>query len=191
MGLDEDLLPGAPPAPGERKFGRWITRERLLLGGSYGILFTRYTICTFLSAFFSTYADDHGITPTMSGIVFAAYPAGMAIMSMYAPHVIQRLGTRTAVLAGLGSTAIFTALFGLSPDICGSNGAAVQASFVITYFLNGFLGALAETSCIILVSAKFRDRQARARRSIPLCAPPGSSTFTPSPPSLVSGRRRP
>ena len=98
-----------------------------------------------------------GISPSWNGVIFAGYPLGMALTSVVAPQLIERTGCRLAVSLGLSLTAVFTLLFGLVPDLCSSSEAA-QLAFFLTYFLNGLTGALAETACIILVSARFPDR---------------------------------
>ena len=143
-----------------------------LLMAAYAVLFTRYGIATFLSSFFSTWADNRGITATFDGVIFMAYPLGMALTSLFAPQLIKRVGTRTAVSFGLLSTSLFTLLFGVAPDLVagisddGAQLSAVQWLFFWFYFFNGLTGALAETSCIILVSARFQDRLGTVMASI-------------------------
>ena len=61
------------------------TRDRRakagLLIGSYVVLFTRYCIATFLSSFFATVPPGGDFSGTMDGLIFAAYPLGMAVTS--------------------------------------------------------------------------------------------------------------
>ena len=146
-------------------------RRRLLLG-AYGVLFTRYCIATFLSSFFTPVATKHGISGSANGLIFAAYPLGMAATSVFAPQAIRWMGTRTAVLVGLAATSLFTLAFGLAPDAVAWSaphsvgGGALQYVFMLAYFANGLLGALAETACIILVSAKYREAPATVMASI-------------------------
>ena len=128
-----------------------------MLFASYFILFVRYVIATFLSTFFPKYATDKGINSTVNGLIFASYPAGIAIASPFAAGLIGKLGTRTAIVAGLVSTSVMTFAFGLVPMISSQLGAQ-QAGFIITYFLSGLLGSLAETGCIIILSNRFADR---------------------------------
>ena len=73
----------------------------------------------------------------------------------------MRIGTRTAVYVGLCSTTVLTILFGLGPDMVPGwqpvgpdwhESKPLEAIFFVAYFLNGLLGAFAETACIILVS---------------------------------------
>jgi len=120
----------------------------------YFILFVRYVIATFLSAFFPKYATDKGINSTVNGLIFAACPA---IASPFAATLIAKLGTRTAITAGLVATSVCTFAFGLVPMVTSDLGTQ-QAGFVVTYFLSGLLGALAETGCIIIVSNRFADK---------------------------------
>ena len=168
--LDADAPSSSKPA--EEESGRaplLAPRHRrrkqlLLLGASYVILFTRYTIATFLSSFFPQLAAEMGISDGVNGLIFAAYPLGMSITSIFATQAIERIGTRTATLVGLAATTLLTLLFGLAPDFMGMP--SLQWVFFITYFLSGLLGALAETSCIILTSATFRDSPSAIMASI-------------------------
>ena len=61
-------------------------QNRRLLFGAYCVLFLRYTVATFLSAFFGTVPPGSGMTGTMDGFIFAAYPLGMALTSLFAPQ---------------------------------------------------------------------------------------------------------
>jgi hypothetical protein len=81
--------------------GRQRRANAALLLGAYVVLFTRYTIATFLSSFFATVPPGGGFSGTVDGLIFAAYPLGMALTSVFAPQVIMRIGTRTAVYVGL------------------------------------------------------------------------------------------
>ena len=128
--------------------------NRALLLGAYGVLFLRYNIATFLSAFFSSDGPGASFTGDIVGLIFAAYPLGMTVTSVFAPQVIRRIGTRTAVYLGLVSTAVLTLAFGLGPDLTGAS-QPLEALFFLTYFFNGLFGAFAETACLILVSARF------------------------------------
>jgi len=180
-------------------------RTKLLLS-AYAVLFTRYTIATFLSSFFTPLATQMGISGTFNGAIFAAYPLGMAITSVFAPQLIERMGTRRAVFVGLACTGGLTLLFGLAPDLMppspggsssaaassaaaaaaaatsGTSGAellfhgrgapppsappAVRWLFFFAYLANGLTGALAETACIIMVSARFQDKLGTVMASI-------------------------
>lgn len=143
----------APLLPEVAAIKRARTR---LLAGSFCILFTRYVVCTFLSAFFSVEATRIGISDTFNGVIFAAYPMGMSLTSCFAAETVRWMGTRTAVLLGLVGTTVLTLLFGFSPDICSMP--ALQALFFASYFLNGLCGAFAETACIMMVADRFKDR---------------------------------
>ena len=143
-------------------------KDRFLLLGAYAVLFLRYTIATFLSSFFPQLAEEMGISDGVNGLIFAAYPLGMSITSLFATQAIECIGTRTATLVGLAATTLLTLLFGLAPDFVGMP--IVQWVFFVTYLLSGLLGALAETSCIILTSATFRDSPGAIMASI-RCAP--------------------
>mmetsp|Transcript_1415 Transcript_1415/g.3011 ORF Transcript_1415/g.3011 Transcript_1415/m.3011 type:complete len:426 (-) Transcript_1415:663-1940(-) len=141
-----------------------IHQRRRLLLGAHAVLFTRYAIATFMSAFFPQAATGMGFSGTLNGIIFAAYPCGMALASFFTSQWIRFLGARNAVLFGLFCMLLFTLLFGFAPDI--SSGDGTKALFVITYFLNGLTGALAETACIAMVSNCFQDRLGEVMASI-------------------------
>ena len=64
-------------------------RRRILLG-TYAVLFTRYCIATFLSAFFGSDTTAWGMKGTWNGLIFAGYPLGMALTSLFAPQVCLR-----------------------------------------------------------------------------------------------------
>lgn len=140
--------------------------RRHLLVGSYVVLFIRYCIATFLSSFFGAVPPGSGFTGSVDGLIFAAYPLGMAITSVFAPQAIMRIGTRTAVYIGLVASVVFTLLFGFAPDLVPDwepkppdyeSSAALETLFFVAYLLNGLFGAFAETACIILVSARFSE----------------------------------
>lgn len=194
--FDRSEASGAPLEATRRRQGR----TKLLLS-AYAVLFTRYCIATFLSSFFTPLATQMGISGTFNGAIFAAYPLGMAITSVFAPQLIERMGTRSAVFLGLACTGGLTLLFGLAPDLMppsagGSSAAAaatasaataaatasgasgsmlrhesappppVQWLFFCAYLANGLTGALAETACIIMVSARFQDKLGTVMASI-------------------------
>jgi hypothetical protein len=71
----------------------------------------------------------------------------MAITSLFAPQLIRRLGTRTAVRLGLVLTSSLTLFFGAAPDVCARLAIpdALEYFFLVAYFLNGLAGAVAET----------------------------------------------
>ncbi len=145
---------------------RSISR-RALLAISYVVLISRYVIATFLSAFFSPLATQWGISPTLNGAIFASYPLGMALTSFFAPRVIAAIGTRSVVTGGLLLGSMLTIAFGLTPDIVSSSSPEQLGTlFLITYFLNGLFGALAETACIILLTTRFQDRLGAVMASV-------------------------
>ena len=125
----------------------------------YAILFIHYIVATFLSSFFPDYATAHGISDSVDGVIFAACPAGMAISSPFAITVVRRLGLRTTVLFGMLLNALCLLLFGLVPSVFGeescledassSSCALLQTGYVLTYFLSGLVGALADTACMM------------------------------------------
>ena len=83
--------------------GGGVRRVPLLLG-CFLVLFSRYCIATFLSAFFTPLADGWGISAAFNGLIFAAYPFGMALTSLVAPPIIRHVGTRRAVAVGEGAS---------------------------------------------------------------------------------------
>ena len=106
-------------------------------------------------------ASHVGIDGAFIGLIFAAYPCGMALTSLVAPAIISRLGTRTAVAVGLLCTSTFTLLFGLAPDLSGEGLERASISrwlFLALYFLNGLTGSTAETACLITLTRHFGDR---------------------------------
>ena len=153
-------------------------RARLsLLLSSYLVLFLRYTVATFLSSFFTSVAPGSDFSGSWNGLIFAAYPLGMAITSVFAPLVIMRIGTCVSVFVGLLATSGLTVAFGLVPDLLPHWRAHADASnydwlppmeaiFFATYFLNGLVGSLAETACLILVSAKFQNNSGAVMASV-------------------------
>jgi fucose permease len=52
----------------------------------------------------------------MQGLIFSAFPIGIACTSIVAPALIMKMGTRKAVGFGMLGTTIFTLLFGLVPN---------------------------------------------------------------------------
>lgn len=141
--LDEEV-----PVEGERQ---------TILKASYFILFMRYVIATFLSAFFPHYAQEQGISSIVNGLIFAAYPAGIAISSPFAAGIITKMGQRNSITFGLVATSLCTFAFGAVPYVTKTKEFRILG-FVLSYFLSGFLGALAETGCIIIVSNRFADQ---------------------------------
>ena len=68
--------------------------RRQILFAAYGVLFVRYNIATFLSAFFGSSAtlctdDGECISGTWQGLIFAAYPLGMALTSLFASQLVR------------------------------------------------------------------------------------------------------
>ena len=117
----------SPPVDGPRRgFSQLISRgelpvviapeqrdRRQILFAAYGVLFVRYNIATFLSAFFgssATLCNDDGecISGTWQGLIFAAYPLGMAITSLFSSQLVSRIGTRRAITFGLVETSVLT-----------------------------------------------------------------------------------
>jgi hypothetical protein len=98
-----------PAAPGSAKTVPIIHQRRRLLLGAHAVLFTRcvlcftlptaaaggspwdwlhrYAIATFMSAFFPQAATGMGFSGTLNGIIFAAYPCGMALASFFTSQV--------------------------------------------------------------------------------------------------------
>ena len=167
--LAEPLLsPGAqqaskqntlPPPPPTTTHPSPINDRRVLLMIIYAILFTRYVIATFLSAFFPQVTTQQGISGTWEGVIFAAYPVGMALTSIAAPTLILRWGTRTSIMIGLLTCSLSTVLFGMVPDLINiHNVTHLQYMYTLSYFSNGFFGGLADTGVLILVSSSFKDK---------------------------------
>jgi len=142
-------------------------RRRMLLG-SYAILFTRYGIATFLSAFFPLRARQLHISPAMDGLIFASYPIGITITSALAPQFILRVGTRNAIVFGLVCTSVCTLIFGFVPDMFPHphQQHLQQYAFLVMYFLSGLLGAFAETASIMLSASKFPEKVGTVMASI-------------------------
>eukprot|EP00935_MAST-01C_sp_MAST-1C-sp1_P002146 g2146.t1 len=93
----------------------------------------------------------------MNGLIFASYPFGITVTSMFSTRLIVVIGIRKAVAIGLFSTVLFTIAFGFIPDIIQAKHLQ-QYGFLVSYFLSGLGGALAETACIIIVANRFSDR---------------------------------
>ncbi len=161
--LLSDIQPGgaAGTAAATVAAARNEAERRKLLLVAFLILFVRYVVATFLSAFFPQVASEQGISGTAEGLIFAAYPLGMAVTSTATASLILRWGTRTSIMMGLVLCGVSTALFGFVPDFADSAGGGVptlQAMYAGLYFANGLLGGLADTGVLILVSNKFKDK---------------------------------
>ena len=134
--------------------------------GACAVLFLRYIVATFLSAFFPQRAARLEISNTVNGFIFAAYPMGIALASLFAPRLLQVIGQRPGIVFGLIATGFFTIAFGLVPDAMGgipvegvpltSLQRAQQWAFLILYFLNGLIGSLAENGALMLITEKTR-----------------------------------
>lgn len=143
----------------EEQRARHENERNRVLFLAFAILFVRYVVATFLSAFFPQVCKAQGISGTSVGIIFAAYPLGMAITSIISPLYILRYGARSSVALGLVLCAASTALFGLIPTLVpNSDVELLRAWYASVYFANGLLGGLADTGVMIIVSAKFMDK---------------------------------
>jgi MFS family permease len=145
------------------------TPRWLLLVGCHSVLFTRYVMATFLSAFFTPVATAWGIPGSFNGLIFAAYPAGMVLTSVVAPQIIRHLGVRWAITWGLLLTAGLTLAFGFTPDMVDAAGGGPQHYpyvFMYVYFFSGLLGSVAENAAIILATQRFSDKLGTVMASI-------------------------
>ena len=137
-----------------------------VLIGACAVLFLRYVVATFLSAFFPLRATELEISNLMNGFIFAAYPMGIAMASIFAPRLLRLVGCVPGIVFGLVATGVLTIAFGLVPDAMG--GAPIdgvplttlqrqqQWAFFALYFLNGLLGSLAENGALALATEKTR-----------------------------------
>ena len=142
-----------------------VPANRRLLGGAYLVLFLRYAIATFLSAFFPQLAaPTFGMSGAFEGLIFTAFPVGITVTSLIAPPHIARWGARRSVAAGMLLTALFTALMGFVPDLCGGDSAS--AGLLLAYLGSGLLGSLADTGAIIAVGNRFRTCSGTAMASV-------------------------
>ena len=64
-----------------------LTLPTAAAGGSPWDWLHRYAIATFMSAFFPQAATGMGFSGTLNGIIFAAYPCGMALASFFTSQV--------------------------------------------------------------------------------------------------------
>lgn len=141
----------------------------LILTMAYSVFFSRYTVATALSSFFPQKAAEIGISSTMNGIIFASYPAGIAITSMLSPPFILRTGTRTVVAASLACTSFCSLLFGFTPDLVDritDNDHVQSYFFLIFYFLNGLCGGFAECGTTMMLTFEFKHRLAAVTAAI-------------------------
>ena len=140
--------------------GAWKEYDVLVV--SLLVCFVRYGIATFMSPFFPSYCDKHGISSTFNGLIFAAYPTGMALMSLFGPVLILRMGTKTSVLIGLVATAIMTAFFGFVPDVIPTGHAhrstLLPFLFLLTYFVSGFIGSLSDAGVIMICGERYKEK---------------------------------
>ena len=139
--------------------------DRRVLFMCYSVLFSRYVIATFLSAFFPVYAEDNGISGTFSGLIFAAFPLGITLTSFIGSSRIKAWGVRTSVCIGMVNTAVFTLAFGMTPFFF-KDPDVQKWFFLLFYFLGGLGGALAENACIILANYRFRENIGAVSASI-------------------------
>mmetsp|Transcript_18818 Transcript_18818/g.26222 ORF Transcript_18818/g.26222 Transcript_18818/m.26222 type:complete len:526 (-) Transcript_18818:100-1677(-) len=167
---EERVEAPAAYATSRERLGFQKRREDIaILALTYSVLFSRYAIATFLSAFFPDYAEDAGISGTMTGLIFAAYPFGITITSVLGTSWMQQLGLRWCVLIGMLNTTLFTFLFGATPAMSNYIGMPMnqqQWFFLIFYFLGGLGGAVAETGCIMIANYRFRESSGTISASI-------------------------
>jgi MFS family permease len=131
-------------------------RRAILLVG-LAILFCRYSIATFLSPFFSPYAESLDISGWMVGLIFSSYPLGITVTSMFSSSLVVKLGTKLTVTIGLCSTIVFTVLCGLVPTLL-NDSSHLQYGFLVTFGLSGLGGALAEMASIVVISQRYPDK---------------------------------
>lgn len=137
---------------------------------SFAVLFVRYNMATFLSAFFPDYADKRSISDAISGAIFAAYPIGMFLASLVATRIIIRVGLRKSILVGMMLNAVSILGMGLIPsvfrdDACNKDAhsgscVGLQMGFFVFYFMSGLLGAVAECGCFIALQNWNKDHSA-------------------------------
>jgi len=133
----------------------------MILFTAYSVFFSRYCVATALSSFFPQEAEQIGIGSTMLGIIFASYPAGIAITSILAPKFILSTGTRTVISASLVLTSTCSLIFGFAPDLCSKLNLSDKNTtwfFLFMYFLNGLFGGFAECGTTILLGFEFKHR---------------------------------
>ena len=63
------------------------------------------------------YADDFGLSKTGSGLLFAAYPAGVLLAGIPSGFAAARFGPRLAATAGLALIAAASIAFGLADTV--------------------------------------------------------------------------
>ena len=90
----------------------------------------------------------------------------MALTSVVTPKIVESIGTRTAVDAGMLLGAAAIVLFGVMPDMVPVTSPLLEWGFLITYFFNGLTGALAETAMIILLTLRFQDKLGQVMASV-------------------------
>mmetsp|Transcript_17921 Transcript_17921/g.26837 ORF Transcript_17921/g.26837 Transcript_17921/m.26837 type:complete len:486 (+) Transcript_17921:22-1479(+) len=164
--LESKALDGADDSVAKEKLDK---ENRRIFWLTMAVLFTNYSIATFLSPFFPNYAEDNAISSTFVGIIFAAYPMGITIMSAFGTGWMKRLGVRKCVLGGMLSLAIFMFLFGITPTACKAWGLPKTSQkwiFLLFYFCAGLSGATSETACIMLATYRFRERSGSVSASI-------------------------
>ena len=124
-------------------------------------------MATFLSSFFPDYAADHGVSNTVSGLIFSGYPIGMFLTSLVATRIILKFGIRQSIIAGMLLSAISILAMGFVPSAFGGDAcdgrtagkcAGIQIFFVVFYSLAGMLGAISECACFIALQNWNKNR---------------------------------
>ena len=134
---------------------------RALLVYTWAVLFVRYSVATILSGYFIPIATQAGISPTWNGLIFGSFPLGAALASISTPCLMQRLGAKRAIAIGLLASAASSVTFMLAPlggttAPPGTSPAIGCAIALASNFLNGLVGGLSETTCLILSAQHYR-----------------------------------
>lgn len=104
----------APPAGGNRRFalgpagGFWVAASTIVI--------TLWTSAAPALAY-PLYAATWGLTPTVTTALFAIYPAALVVMLIVFGNVSDYTGRRPAILIGMSSCLLGSALFAIGPSI--------------------------------------------------------------------------
>ena len=155
--------------------GNSARANRALLLSAYVLLFSTYAMATMLSAFFTPITQTLGISGTVNGLVFSAYPFGQSLSSVGSPRIVGALGACNSVSLGLLAASFLNVIMAFAPSLVGNEhlepaSAGSTRGFValsaLLYLFTGVSAAVAETAVIMLVGNRFKANAGKVMASI-------------------------
>jgi MFS family permease len=154
--LKESLLKNENEIEAENEF-TLTTKEKVLLGCGFLVLFMQWFLMTFFSPFFANSAPGYSTSYVMFGWIYASFPLGTFVVAPQIGSIITTFGTRNTVILGLAMMGFFTILFGFIP-IMTSTSAAMPYLLIVTGFAYGGGSTFAETGVYAVLSNAFSDQ---------------------------------